>query len=86
MRSKQLLLLLVLSAVVLSSEIRGTISMAVTIYNNDFTMVKDVREIAFDQGISDLYFTDVSSNIQTETVTFKALNETENIRVFEQNY
>jgi hypothetical protein len=49
-------------------------------------MVKDVREIAFDQGISDLYFTDVSSNIQTETVTFKALNETENIRVFEQNY
>lgn len=82
MRSKQLILLLVLSAAVLSSEIKGTKSMAVTIYNNQFAMVKDVREISFDQGISDLYFTDVSSNIQTETVTFKALNETESIRVF----
>jgi hypothetical protein len=49
-------------------------------------MVKDVRSITFDQGRSDLYFTDVSSNIQTETVTFKALNQTESIRVFEQNY
>jgi hypothetical protein len=36
-------------------------------------MVKDVRSISFDEGRSDLYFTDVSSNIQPETVTFKAL-------------
>lgn len=49
-------------------------------------MVKDVRTISFDQGSSDLYFTDVSSNIQTETVTFKALNNTEDIKVYEQNY
>ena len=57
-----------------------------TIYNNQFAMVKDVRKIAFTQGRSDLYFTDVSSNIQTETVTFKALQDTDNVRVFEQNY
>lgn len=49
-------------------------------------MVKDVRSISFDSGRSDLYFTDVSSNIQTETVTFKALKNTTSIRVFEQNY
>jgi len=49
-------------------------------------MVKDVREITFDKGNSDLYFTDVSSNIQTETVTFKAVNATESIKVYEQNY
>lgn len=57
-----------------------------TIYNDQFAMVKDVREISFEQGNSDLYFTDVSSNIQTETVTFKAINETENIKVYEQNF
>ena len=37
--------------------------MAVTIYNDDFAMVKDVREISFVEGNSVLYFNDVSANI-----------------------
>lgn len=57
-----------------------------TIYNNDFGVVKDVRSIQFDKGESTLYFTDVAETIQTETVTFKALDVTKNIRVFEQNF
>ena len=61
-------------------------ALAVTIYNDQFAMVKDTRSITFDQGRSDLYFTDVSSNIQTETVTFKAVNQPEDVNVFEQNY
>lgn len=65
-----------------ASSIKEPISLAVTIYNDQFAMVKDTRSITFDQGRSDLFFTDVSSNIQTETVTFKALTETENIKVF----
>lgn len=69
-----------------ASSINGAKSLALTIYDQDYAMVKDVREIDFDQGNSDLFFTDVSSNIQTETVAFKALNDTENIRVYEQNY
>lgn len=69
-----------------ASSIKEEVSLAVTVYNDQFAIVKDVRSIAFDKGRSDLYFTDVSSNIQTETVTFKALNGTETIKVFEQNY
>ena len=69
-----------------ASSINGAKSLALTIYDQDYAMVKDVREIDFDQGNSDLFFTDVSSNIQTETVTFKAINETENIKVYEQNF
>jgi hypothetical protein len=49
-------------------------------------MIKDVRSITFDQGSSYLYFTDVASSIQTETVTFKPLNTNSKIRVFEQNF
>lgn len=49
-------------------------------------MVKDVRTIKFDKGESVLYFTDVSENIQTETVTFKALKNPTSIRVYEQNF
>jgi hypothetical protein len=63
--------LLIISS--LTSSVNKGKSLAVTIYNNDFAMVKDVRSFTFDQGNSNVYFTDVSSNIQTETVTFKPL-------------
>jgi hypothetical protein len=61
-------------------------SLAVTIYNNNFAMVKDVRSFTFDKGASFLYFTDVSANIQTETVTFKPKSNIGLIRVYEQNF
>ena len=61
-------------------------NISVTIYNNNFAMIKDVRKISFDKGNSFLDFTDVSSNIQTETVTFKPLNSSASIRVYEQNF
>ena len=77
---------LLLIAAVTCSQIKHQESLAVTIYNDDFAMVKDVRNIQFDKGESVLYFTDVSSNIQTETVTFKALENPETIRVYEQNF
>lgn len=76
--------LLILAAT--GSQIIASESLAVTIYNNDFAMVKDVRTIKFDKGESVLYFTDVSENIQTETVTFKALKNPTSIRVYEQNF
>ena len=48
-----------------SSSVGSQKSLAVTIYNNNFAMVKDVRSFKFDKGASFLYFTDVSANIQT---------------------
>lgn len=91
MKQTHSLLILVIIAIssldkVDGSSINSPVALAVTIYNDRFAMVKDTRSITFDQGRSDLYFTDVSSNIQTETVTFKALTKPEDIKVFEQNY
>lgn len=83
---KQSIIVFLLFAIVFASSIEGQESLAVTIYNNDFAMVKDVRKINFDNGESFLYFTDVSSNIQTETVTFKALSDPSSVRVYEQNF
>ena len=82
MRSFTLCLAFALLVTTFSSSILGSESLAVTIYNNQFAMVKDVRNISFDEGQSTLYFTDVSSNIQTETVTFKAVEDPESVRVF----
>ncbi len=86
MKLQTILIILAITMPLLASSINEAVSLAVTIYNDQFAMVKDVRSISFTKGRSDLYFTDVSSNIQTETVTFKALKGTEDIRVFEQNY
>lgn len=82
----KVVLFLFLISCSLSSSIGKQESLAVTIYNDDFAMVKDVRQISFDKGSSFLSFTDVSANIQTETVTFKALRNPESVRVFEQNF
>ena len=79
-------LLFTLLAIVSPSSIIGQQSLAITIYNDEFAMVKDVRNISFDAGQSVLYFTDVSSNIETETVTFKAVEDPESVRVYEQNF
>jgi hypothetical protein len=45
---------------VLSSALGDQKSIAVTIYNDDFAMVKDVREFHLDKGHSFIYFTDVA--------------------------
>ena len=85
---KQYSLLVVLLIIISSfngvdaSSINSPVSLAITIYNDRFAMVKDTRSISFDQGLSDLYFTDVSSNIETETVTFKAVSKPSNIKVY----
>lgn len=80
-----MLVLLALPLLILSvkpSTINQPVSLALTIYNNQFAMVKETRSITLSKGRSDLYFTDVSVQIQPETVTFKALQETENVKVF----
>lgn len=75
-----------LVALAIGSQIISPQNLAVTIYNDNFAMVKDVRKISFDQGESVLYFTDVSANIQTQTVTFKAITNPKSVRVYEQNF
>lgn len=82
MKAILLLFLISLAMCVKTSSILSQKSLAVTIYNDQFAMVKDVRSISFDQGRSDLYFNDVSSNIQSETVSFKALTNPESFRVY----
>ena len=48
--SSYLYLCLLLIGLASSSQILSQESLAVTIYNNDFAMVKDVRTIKFDEG------------------------------------
>lgn len=60
-----IIILYIFVSLAATSKILTSDSLAVTIYNNGFGIVKDVRDIKFDIGKSNLYFTDVAENIQT---------------------
>jgi hypothetical protein len=57
-----------------------------TIYNQDFVVVKERRRMDLKQGRSTVRFRDVAATIVPETVQFSTLPQTDAARVVEQNY
>ncbi len=61
-------------------------SVAVTVYNNDLGLIKDVRTMQFAPGTRTLQFMDVASRINPVTVHMKSLTSPDKFSVLEQNY
>lgn len=59
---------------------------AVTIYNNDLGVVKDVRTLALKGGRTEVRFTDVATQIDPTSVHFKSLTAPSKVAILEQNY
>ncbi|MGE5173690.1 MAG: DUF4139 domain-containing protein [Betaproteobacteria bacterium] len=59
---------------------------ALTIYNINLGLVKDQRQIKLFNGIGDLRFMDVASQIMPTSVHIKSLANPETLQVLEQNY
>ena len=57
-----------------------------TIYNNNFAVVKERREMDFDAGVNTVKFTDVASAIDPTSVNFKCLSAPGAVSILEQNY
>src|SRR5258707_148716 len=60
--------------------------LAVTIYNADLALVRDVRNIQMARGTSDLHFMDIAATVNPATVHFRSLTEPSRVNVLEQNY
>jgi hypothetical protein len=60
--------------------------MAVTIYNGNLGLVKDVRELQLPVGTHEAQFADVASQIDPTTVHLKSLTDPTGLRILEQNY
>ena len=67
------------------SDKSGRESVAVTVYNQNFAVVKDTRRLRLAPGLVELSFKDVSANIQPETVQLHSLTSGR-LQVLEQNY
>jgi hypothetical protein len=59
---------------------------AVTVYNSNIALVRDVRQIRLSPGAFRLRFEDVASSINPATVHFRSLTDDAKLSVIEQNY
>ena len=60
--------------------------LAVTVYNSNLSLVRDVRLLALPAGESRLRFMDIAASINPATVHFRSLTEPEKVNAVEQNY
>jgi hypothetical protein len=59
---------------------------AVTIYNDNLALVRQVGEISFEKGAQEYKFVDVAAQIDPTSVHFKSLTNADAISLLEQNY
>ena len=60
--------------------------LAVTVYNSNIALIRDVRQITLAPGDSRLRFMDIAASINPATVHFRSLTEPTKLGVLEQNY
>ncbi len=69
-----------------SSTLDDQVELAVTVYNSDIALVRDVRELQLPRGSFDLRFMDIAATVNPATVHFRSLTEPSKVSVLEQNY
>ena len=62
------------------------VELAVTVYNSDIALVRDVRRLTLPSGEFDLKFMDIAATVNPATVHFRSLTEPSRVSVLEQNY
>jgi len=62
------------------------LDVAVTVYNSNIALVRDVRQLSLPAGLTSLRFMDIAATINPVTVHFRSLTEPARLSVVEQNY
>jgi hypothetical protein len=77
-------------AVPAEDEIRSTLDdqqeVAVTIYNEQLALVKDLRKIKLTDGFNRLAFREVSAQMRPETALLRSINHPKGFHLIEQNF
>lgn len=68
------------------AEAAGEKRMALTVYNEDLALVKDVRLLDLKKGMNRLSFVDVAAKIDPTSVHFTSLTAPDRVAILEQNY
>jgi hypothetical protein len=80
------------TAVLFAGAVLGAVSvlsgqeLAITVYNQNRAVVRDVRNLQIRSGQTVVSFRDVAALIDPTTVHFKSVNDADRLRVLEQNF
>lgn len=79
---------LALAGLLVAGTVRGgeSESVSVTVYNQNFALVKDVRVLHLNRGSQQVRIDDVAASIDATSVHFAALDHPGEVAVLEQNY
>jgi hypothetical protein len=69
-----------------STTLTDQTDLAVTVYNSNIALVRDVRELQLPRGNFRLKFMDIAATVNPATVHFRSLTEPDKVGVLEQNY
>jgi hypothetical protein len=69
-----------------STSLNDQTDLAVTVYNSNTALVRDVRELQLPRGNFRLKFMDIAATVNPATVHFRSLTEPDKLGVIEQNY
>jgi hypothetical protein len=62
------------------------VDLAVTVYNSDIALVRDVRDLRLARGVAELRFMDIAATVNPATVHFRSISQPSELDVLEQNY
>jgi len=65
--------------------VRGERQLALSVYNDNFALVKDQRTLDFKPGVNEYRFTDVAATIDASSVRFRSLTDAQ-AKIVEQNF
>lgn len=69
-----------------STTLDDQVDLALTVYNSNIALVRDVRQLSLPDGIFDIRFMDIAASVNPATVHFRSLSEPQRLGVLEQNY
>jgi hypothetical protein len=69
-----------------STSLNDQTELAVTVYNSNVALIRDVRQLQLPTGAFRLKFMDIAATVNPATVHFRSLTEPEKVGVLEQNY
>ena len=69
-----------------STTLSDQTDLAVTVYNSNIALVRDVRQLQLPTGTFRLKFMDIAATVNPATVHFRSMTEPDKVGVVEQNY
>src|SRR5215469_6146194 len=69
-----------------STTLNDQTELAVTVYNSNIALIRDVRDLQLPRGEFRLKFMDIAATVNPATVHFRSLTDPEKLSVQEQNY